>query len=191
MKNFILQFIKWSLFISFFGSGWFLFVSFFFLDGPEQRVQSGLPMVEINSAQFWESDYEGDIPKILSEHGEIIIVSAYGFTDVELIGLVKLDDDYLAEFSKKYFNDKKIETNESLWGESILCSGTGDLVLSWSIQRVSLGDYFKFCSSIALDKSLEERVLELKTTMDNSQFTYMDIKHIVGTNYFVVGHGKS
>ena len=92
MKNFILQFIKWSLFISFFGSGWFLFVSFFFLDGPEQRVQSGLPMVEINSAQFWESGYEGDIPKILSENGEIIIVSAYGFTDVELIGLVKLEN---------------------------------------------------------------------------------------------------
>ena len=54
----------------------------------------------------------------------------------------------------------------------------------------SLPDYFEFCYQVSRQDFKEVRRLELAETLERGATrSYMDIDHIVGTNYFVVAHG--
>lgn len=188
MKKIVLKTLKWLFLISFFGSGWFALFNFGLSGGD---TGWDLPLMnELKTEQFWESGYKGDFPKALREKGSVVVISKYGFTDIEFIGLVKLEDQDKKDFLKNHLTNVPIEKDESLWREGTLCGLGSDLSLSWQIQKRSVQDYFEFCYKVTRQNFKEVRKLELKErSEDGSTFSYMDINHIVGTNYFVVAHG--
>ena len=175
------------------GSGWFAFASILFLgDTPSSRTASSLPLEEINTEQFWSSGYLGDIPDILRDEGAIIAVSKYGFADIENIALVKLEEDQTKTFIQNYLIDKKTEKIEGLWRESILCSGKGDLSFLWRIEGSLVKDFFEFCYQMSRDNFKTVKRLELiEQSNNNKGFSSMDIDYVIGTNYFVIAHGRS
>ena len=193
LKAFILKTLKRLTFLLIFGSGWFAFSSILFLeDTPSSRVASSLPLEDINSEQFWSSGYLGDIPDILRNEGAIIAVSKYGFTDIENIALVKLEEDQTKTFIQNYLIDQKAEKIEGLWREGILCSGKGDLSFLWRIEGSLVKDFFEFCHQMSRDNFKTVKRLALIEQSDGKQgFSSMDIDYVVGTNYFVVAHGRS
>jgi len=193
LKAFILKTLKRLTLLLIFGSGWFAFASILFLeDTPSSRVASSLPLEDINSEQFWSSGYLGDIPDILRNEGAIIAVSKYGFTDIENIALVKLKEDQTENFIEYFLIDQKSEKIENIWRESILCSGKGDLSFAWRIEGSLVKDFFEFCHQMSRDNFKTVKRLELIEQSDGKQgFSSMDIDYVVGTNYFVVAHGRS
>ena len=176
-----------------FGSGWFAFTLLLFLeDTASSKTSSSLPLEEINSELFWSSGYLGDIPDILRNEGAIIAVSKYGFTDIENIALVKLEEDQTKTFIQNYLIDQKAEKIEGLWREGILCSGKGDLSFLWRIEGSLVKDFFEFCAQMSRDNFKTVKRLELiEQSKDNKGFSSMDIDYVIGTNYFVIAHGRS
>ena len=185
MKRAILTTLKWAFLLSFFGSGWFVFFTFGL---PKGSSELGLPIGELEEKQFWNSRYEGDFPKALREKGNVIIVALYGFWDTEKIGLVKLGDQETEDLLNRHLRDIPTVKDESLWREGTLCGGVG--AFSWKIQKGSVQDYFDFCYTVSRQDFKEVKKLELKKlSEDGSTHSYMDIDHIIGTNYFVIAHG--
>ena len=185
MKSIVLTTLKWLFLISFFGSGWFVFYTFGL---PKGTSDLGLPISELDAEQFWNSRYEGDFPTALREKGSVIVVAFYGFRDTEKIGLIKLKDLDTENFLENHLKDASVEKEESLWREGTLCGGVG--AFSWKIQQGSLPDYFEFCYYLSRQDFKEVKRLEFtETSEEGSNRSYMDIDHIVGTNYFVVAHG--
>ena len=185
VKTFILKLLKWSFLLFVFGSGWFAFFTFGL---PKESSDLGLPMSELDADQFWNSRYEGDFPTALREKGNVVVVALYGFMDTEKIGLIKLEDRDKENFLKNHLRDAQVEKDESLWREGTLCGGVG--AFSWQIQKGAIPDYFEFCYNVSRQDFKEVKKLEFKELSDDgATSSYMDIDHIVGTNYFVVAHG--
>ena len=185
MKSIVLTTLKWLFLISFFGSGWFVFFTFGL---PKGTSDLGVPISELDAEQFWNSRYEGDFPTVLREKGNVVVVALYGFMDTEKIGLIKLEDRDKENFLKNHLRDAQVEKDESLWRESTLCAGVG--AFSWQIQKGAIPDYFEFCYNVSKQNFKEVKKLEFKELSDDGMSSsYMDIDHIVGTNYFVVAHG--
>lgn len=185
VKIFILKLLKWSSLLLVLGSGWFAFFTFGL---PKESSDLGLPMKEIEREHFWNSRYEGEFPAMLREKGKVVIVAFYGFRDTEKIGLIKLSDMDTDNLLKTRLKDAPVEKDESLWREGTLCGGVG--AFSWKIQKGSVQDYFDFCYTVSRHDFKEVKKLEFKKLSENgSTRSYMDIDHIVGTNYFVVAHG--
>ena len=175
-----------------FGSGWFAFISLLFYgDPPSSKSAASLPVGEINSEQFWSAGYSGDFPDMLQNGGTLVAVSKYGFTDIEKIGLIKLESEQAKIFVEDSLKDKEIEKDESLWREYILCTGKGDLSFLWQINSSTVNDFFEFCHTVSKQNFKTVQRLEFKVEDDN-QLTrsYLDIDHIVDTNFFVIAHGR-
>ena len=150
-----------------------------------------MPVGEINSEQFWSAGYSGDFPDMLQNGGTLVAVSKYGFTDIEKIGLIKLESEQAKIFVEDSLKDKEIEKDESLWREYILCTGKGDLSFLWLINSSTVNDFFEFCHTVSKQNLKTVQRLEFKVEDDN-QLTrsYLDIDHIVDTNFFVIAHGR-
>ena len=174
------------------GSGWFAFSSLLFYgDSTSSKSAVGLPVGEINSEQFWSAGYSGDFPDMLRNDGTLVAVSKYGFTDIEKIGLIKLENDQAKIFVKDSLKDKEIEKDESLWREYILCTGKGDLSFLWQISNSTVKDFFEFCHTVLKQNFKTVRRLEFEVEDDNQPTrSYLDIDHIVDTNFFVIAHGR-
>ena len=175
-----------------FGSGWFAFISLLFYgDPPSSKSAASLPVGEMNSEQFWTAGYSGDFPDIIRDKGTLIAVSKYGFADIENIGLVKLEKDQANIFVQKSLKHQRIEEEESLWRERILCTGKGDLAFQWQINKSNVKDFFEFCHKISSENFKTIQRLELREPGENQLArSYLDIDHIVDTNFFVIAHGR-
>lgn len=192
MKALILKTLKRLTILLVFGSGWFAFISLLFYgDPPSSKSAASLPVGEINSEQFWSAGYSGDFPDMLQNGGTLVAVSKYGFTDIEKIGLIKLESEQAKIFVEDRLKDKEIEKNESLWREYILCTGKGDLSFLWQINSSTVNDFFEFCHTVSKQNFKTVQRLEFKVEDDNQPTrSYLDIDHIVDTNFFVIAHGR-
>ena len=192
MKRIILKILKWFFLISFFGSGWIALIIFFIIQAMDLGgTRLGLPLVDSEPKKFWDIGYQGEVPKKLIEKGNLVVFSSYGFTDVMKIGLVRLDDLDRKDIIGDLFNETKVKTEESLWTANVLCIGSADLALSWQIQKKYLREYFNFCNIISKPDVKEVMEIKLEEKVDDKiGFSYMHIEYIVGTNYFIVSHGK-
>ena len=192
MKALILKTLKRLTILLVFGSGWFAFISLLFYgDPPSSKSAASLPVGEINSEQFWSAGYSGDFPDMLQNGGTLVAVSKYGFTDIEKIGLIKLESEQAKIFVEDRLKDKEIEKNESLWREYILCTGKGDLSFLWQINSSTVNDFFEFCHTVSKQNFKTVQRLEFEVEDDNQATrSYLDIDHIVDTNFFVLAHGR-
>tara|TARA_B100000780_G_C20906797_1_gene360951 strand:+ start:128 stop:715 length:588 start_codon:yes stop_codon:yes gene_type:complete len=192
IKSVFLKIFKWLLIIIVGGAGWIALLIFVIVWGfSEGGSRLGLPIGQIDSEEFWSYGYQGDIPKILREKSNVIVYSRYGFTDVVSIGLIKLNDKDKDRLLTSTFENSEIEADYNLFSEKVLCLGSADLALSWSIQDGSVLDYFEFCKNLGNEKTIEWRSVRLQKNQDNGVVSSsLDISHLVGTNYFTIYHGQ-
>ena len=185
--------LKWISIILIGGAGWIALLTFIIVQGfSEGGNRLGLPIGEINPDEYWKSGYEGKIPELLKKENNFIVYSRYGFTDVSNISLVKLDHAEKEIFLKSYFKNAELDEEQDLFHTNVICLGGADLALSWIIQVARISDYFDFCSQISEDSSLNWKSIEfVEKENDDIGFSYMNIHHLVGTQYFTISHGKS
>lgn len=193
IKKLFLSLLKWLLILVFGLSGWIALIAFVVIQGfSEGGYKEGLPLGDLNSDdEFWGYGFEGEIPQLLTK-GSLIVEARYGLKDVAFIGLINLDKKSTEELLNKSFNNVDINPDYSLFYEKIICQGGADLTLYWGIDSNGLGDYFNFCSILAGERTAQWKSIERQTVEeDGVGFTYMNINHLVGTNYFSISHGKS
>lgn len=185
--------LKWISIILIGGAGWIALLAFIIVQGfSEGGTRLGLPIVDIDSTEFWSHGFEGDIPRILTENGKLVATSNYGFTDLMFVGLVKLSNENRKKILDEHFEGIGVDKDYQSSNEKMLCIGSADLALSWQIDNEFISDYFDFCSQISQDISLNWKSIEfVEKENDDIGFSYMNIHHLVGTQYFTVSHGKS
>lgn len=192
-KSVVLRFLKWIFIIIIGGAGWIALLVFVIAQGfSEGGNRLGLPISDIDSDEFWNYGYEGDIPESLREKSKLIVYSRVGFTDVSFTGLVKLGDKEKSDLLNNTLKTAEIVKDYNLFNEKILCLGSHQLALSWSIQNGLVMDYFEFCKNLDRKETMKWRSVRLtKKEVDGGGYSYLDINHLVGTNYFTIDHGKS
>ena len=193
IKKIFLSLIKWLLILVFGLSGWIALIAFFIFQGfSEGGYKEGLSFADLNSDnEFWSYGFEGEIPELLTK-GSLVVEARYGFQDIAFIGLAKLDKKSTQELLAENFSNVDLNPDYSLFYEKIICQGGSDLTLYWGIDSNSLSDYFNFCSILTNEQTAQWKSIELQTfEEDGVGFTYMNINHLLGTNYFSISHGKS